>query len=367
MSGGSSATGTGLGGTVYTPEQQPAVDKSLLSVMNQFNQQGVGSNPPATYYPNAQTDLGYLAPALGGTAQTGANTALDAANTAYSNFYTPYSYLNYSYQPLAGYAGTGLDTAATLPGYASQIYSTAFDPQRASYNQGQSQTLDYANVANSAAGIGGTPYGANVTANTLTNYDLGYKAQQLKNELQGAYGGQALGSTYGGYGTAAGGAYTDIGNLGYGSAYGLSSLGYAPYSASANIGSNALKGYGDVSQLGLSSYILPQDYANQAQSYLGLGQSASGLANTIGSTNYGETALTAGGLLSGTNALLGTNSLLGGSSGIFGSGGIGSLFGSGSSASDAASLYGAAGDFSGTAAAGSTIGDIIPAASVVGS
>ncbi len=68
--------------------------------------------------------------------------------------------------------------------------------------------------------------------------------------------------------------------------------------------------------LGNQAYALPQQVLNDLQSYLGLGQSASGLANNIGTTNFGQIAQGVGGAANLASQL--------GS----GSSGLGSLIGS---------------------------------------
>lgn len=71
-----------------------------------------------------------------------------------------------------------------------QIWQTAQDPQQALYHYLQQQTLDEANAVNSMYGLGGSPAGAAVTNQALSNLDINWQNQQLARQLQGQ---QALG------------------------------------------------------------------------------------------------------------------------------------------------------------------------------
>src|SRR4029077_4860255 len=99
-------------------------------------------------------------------------------------------------------------------------------------------------------------------------------------------------------------------------------------------------------QLGNQMYAPAQAAASNLSNYMGLGQSASQLANAIGSTNFNQAMQTGSGIMQGLGGL---NSVFGGGGGggLFGGSGgggglLGSLFGAGASAlgPSAAGLFG---------------------------
>lgn len=290
---------------------------------------------------------------------------------------------------LAGGVGPLLAGIGPLMAGAGTTLNTAFDPQNQLFNRGQQQSLDASSVANAMAGIGGTPYGASVTDNALNNYGINWQNQQLGRQEAGlgAYGsalgragstlGQA-GSTLGqatnlassssalpsnvytnqinqilqalgmGNQAAASGASTFgnlLGSAGSGSTTGAGMQNSAlaqylsgqqqNYNTGVNFGQNALSGLSSVTNLGNQQYLLPQQVIADLESYMGLGQSASGISGKLGDMGFNQLSSGLGGAISGTNALLGQNSLLGGSSGVFGSGGLGGLFGAGGGAGPA--------------------------------
>ena len=112
--------------------------------------------------------------------------------------------------PFAGQALSGAQTAAsmgqtgaqtsfnsgqtTLP-YAQQIFQTAFDPQNALYNQQLQQTRDQSNVNNAQAGVAETPYGAGLTNQATTNFNIDWLNNQLQRETTGANAASPLMTT----------------------------------------------------------------------------------------------------------------------------------------------------------------------------
>lgn len=348
--GGSGQT-TGGSATVYEPKNQGAFDTSFSTGLNNLFSAGgdpsttIG-NPPATLYSGAADTAGsYLFPSTGGYASTAANTATTDATAAASDYYKgTYPTLTGAVAPLGSYGAAALNTGSTLPQYQQGIMDAAFDPQRSLYNKDRAQVADYANVANSMAGIGSSPYGASVATGAMSNFDLDWNNKQLDRMGKGVTDVGNLATAYGNYGKAGESAYTTAGSLGYGAGQGLSTLGYSPYYYGSQIGDTALKGYSNLSDFGLSSYKLPEDALKFGESYLGLGQTASGISSGLGNTGYNQTASGVGGALSGANSLFGTNSLLGGSSGIFGSGG---LFGSSGGAASGVTDLASAGSYGG--------------------
>ena len=139
---------------------------------------------------------------------------------------------------------------------------------------------------------------------------------------------------------AASGGFGGANSLLGGGASGLSTYSAAPYNTFNNVQNADLAALQNYISLGNQNYALPQQVINDLQSYLGLGQSASGLANQIGTTNFNQLAQGvsgAGQLLGGANSLFGGGS---GGGGVFSAGGLlgsqGPLFGTAADASIAA-------------------------------
>lgn len=150
-----------------------------------------------------------------------------------------------------------LSAAGALSGAGGQVLGTAFDPQSALYNQLQQQTVDQANAMNAMYGLSASPYGAGVANQALQNFNIAWQNQQLQREQQGIQ--------------AAGQAYTGASALGQTGA----ALPYSTYLGQQQAGLGAL---GQLTG-GYSAAFGPQEsLANLLQSYLGMGQSATGLA-----------------------------------------------------------------------------------------
>ena len=324
---GSSGTGTGSTANVYEPQAQPQADQNyqniLASLLGPAANAGAGT-PAAQNYGYAQnaiydqvTSNPYYAQALTGTEAV---------------------------QPLAGsLLGDATSNAAGLSGLSNlssgagqQLYSTAFDPQKAIFNQGQGQLIDQSNAVNSMSGLGASPYGAGVTSNALGNYDLGYQKQQLANETAGASGLSALAGAASG---AASGAQS-VGATGINTYTGTAA---APANISNTQAATDLSDLSSLTNLGEAQYQLPQQTLNDLQSYLGLGQAASMDSGQLGAQGLQEL----GSSLQGVGGV--ANTLLGGSSGSSGSA-LSGLLG-GSSGGNAIGSNFAGGDFSGTGSA----------------
>lgn len=305
-----------------------------------------------------------------------------------------------------------------LQGAASSILNTGFDPQSALFNRTQQQTLDQSNVVNAMSGLGGTPYGASVSANAMGNMDINWQNQQLARQTQAGSSAQGLdtaaasiggmqgqlageaGNLYqaapglaassaalpsgvnnaqnanilsalnaqntagtqgaAGYNnllSASGQGLSSAQNLGTNAATTLNSLSAGPYNTGANIANNAVSGLTSATNLGNTQYALPEQMLNSLQSYMQLGQSASGMSGTLGQTGINQLGQTVGGGLAGLGAI---NSLTGGGLTSAGS----SMLGLGSGAGAAASgLIPAAGSIVDAGSAGAGLGmDIMSAA-----
>jgi len=210
----------------YVPTAQPQMDQTYQSLENAFLQGGYGMPPinqsPAAYaYPQAQSALGQLTnnpyandaqywanatqqyglpeagqqQAAGGYQLQNALNSLGYLPMLGNNAFSPYfgditgNLINNPYygQALGGAqqaAGIGGAGANQMAGAANAVLGTGFDPQSALFNQGRQQTLDAANAANAAAGLGASPYGAGNTAQALSNYGINWQNQQLGRQTQ---------------------------------------------------------------------------------------------------------------------------------------------------------------------------------------
>jgi hypothetical protein len=321
-----------------------------------------------------------------------------------------------------GYQGAinyGQQQAPYLTGLARQVVNTGFDPQQALYDRTQQQVMDQVQAANAAAGIGSSPYGAGVAGKTLSDFNIDWQNAQLGRQTAAAQTGAGLlsqglsqlltpntaatsaaatdlsgagnavqealqsilspanagllsqqvgagalsgleSATQGGYG----GAYNMISNL----AQQFPQIVGAPYGALNTVQGNNFGAGQNLISLGNQGYALPQQVLNDLQSYLNLGQSASGLANSIGTTNFNQLGQGVGGA---ANLLSGPLGFGGSSGGLLGNAlGLGSGAGGSSALLDTAStgaflpeeIFGTGAADVGAAGGGSFLDFLAPAA-----
>ena len=290
--GGSPAPATfsqGGNPATYVPTAQPQADLQYQQLLQGFPT-SPGATPAGFYYPQAQ--------AYANAYNLGADQlSADAINSALNNAYVA--------QRL------GLQGAPALQGAGMSLLNTGFDPQQALFNRTQGQVLDQSNVARAMSGTANTPYGASVNTNALSNFDLAWQNQQLARQAQAA--GAAAPLLQAAPTLAA-------------------TAGALPYNLENQIGNNIQTTLGQLTQLGNNQFALPQQLANDLQSYLQLGQAASQGALQGGNLGFNQTAQGIGGLISG---LGGINNLTGG--GL--TSGLGSLFGGGGGAASQAALF----------------------------
>lgn len=355
---GAAGYGTGNLTNALTPT-------NLANTLSQF-QQGQG----------AQSSLNNAANQLGDLANNYALTNYPTATNA-GNYLTGLG-TQMLQQGLPGaFAGqSALNTGG------NSILNTAFDPQQALYNQLQNQTTQQAEAAAAAAGLGGSAYGASTVGNTLNNFNINWQNQQLARQAQGLSSAQgAYGTAAGLPGAVASpaetafstglslpasvlqagtniqsalpGIYQNAQNLtenplaqGMNIQSGLNTLGFqpssnllsqtsqipglesgaatlagTPYNTQSTGTNNALSALTNYSNLGNQQFAIPQQLANDLQSYLQLGQAASGLSGQLGALGQQEL----GSSLSGIGSALGTGSnLLFGNQGLSGALGLGS-------------------------------------------
>lgn len=241
--GGPSPNGSygGNPGT-YVPTAQPQADSLYQGVYNQL--QPYASGLPGQLIPgyqqysqNIQNDP------YAGLATTG---ALTAANTGLYNV-----------------APTNLQNAAQLTNYGTQALTSGFDPQNELYNRTQNQISQQAAAANAMSGVQG-PYGASTIDQALQNFNIDWQNQQLGRQST------ALNAARGAFGSA-----SDLGNSAI-NTYGTSTaLPSATYLGQQGNDISALNSQA----AGVNAAFGPdQNLSNLLQSYLGLGQSATGLA-----------------------------------------------------------------------------------------
>ena len=165
---------------------------------------------------------------------------------------------------------------------ANQVAATAFDPQNALFNRTQGQLLDQQGAINAMSGVAGTPYGAGVTGQTLSNFDIDWQDQLLARQQAGLGAlNTGFGATQGGLG-ALGTGYNvlnqGLGALGLGQ--GALNLGAGAYNAGLgayggalgqynNAISSALQNATGTANLGAQSAALPSaTYINQLNNIL---------------------------------------------------------------------------------------------------
>ena len=341
MGGGSSspppapAISTYGGQPNYIPQFQPQNDVSLQNLFQ--GMQGPAAALPGQVLPQLQSAVGNIVsnPYAPGQ-QTAANTAG--------------AYLGGTVAPAEAAGASSLQNlSASAAPFASQILQTGFDPQNQLYNRTQQQVQDQLNAQNAMAGLGGTPYGAGVAGQGLSNFNIDWQNNLLNRQNQAAQGYGALLNTLGkGYAGAA-----DLGNL---SAQATTAGGTLPYATSVGQSGTQIGGLGALSQ-GTAGALAPsQQLAGDFGTYLGMGNAASGTTNAGINSAYAN-ALNAfqaqqqanqsmfsniGGLLGGVSGAFSPTGMFGqgqGMGGAFSSGGLfdlSSLFGSGAGAAGAA-------------------------------
>ena len=94
-----------------------------------------------------------------------------------------------------GIAGADINIAQLLAqmggaqaGAGNQILQNSMDPQHALYDRTVQQLQDQQRAANSASGVGTTPYGAGLEGQTLGNFNIDWQNRQLGREATGIQG-----------------------------------------------------------------------------------------------------------------------------------------------------------------------------------
>jgi len=183
-------------------------------------------------------------------------------------------------------AGQGVQSSvAGLPGYATQLLNTGFDPQNALYSRTAQQLQDQTRAGLEARGVDSSPYGAGVEGQNMSNFNIDWQNTQLGREQAAATGASAL-----------------LGEYGAGQTQGIGLERIAPTMTAGTLSA--------LNAAGQQNYQQPQDVAAMELSYLNQGN---------------QNAQTAEAAYNSQNALLGS-----GISGLFG--GLGSIAGLGTQA-----------------------------------
>ena len=252
-SGGSSSPNATQGGNpaTYIPTDQPQADQYYQGIFQQM--QPYASALPGETIPGYQTYAANIqANPYAAQAQTGANTAAQYGTTA---------------------AGYGMQGAGQLQGAAGQVLQTGFDPQQAFYNQSIGNLQNQYGYANAASGVSG-PAAAGVTDQGLNNFNLGWQNQQLAQQTS------ALG--------AAGQGFAGAQTLGDLASTTQAAATQLPYSTYLGQQTNDISALGSLTSGTNAAFGANESLANLLQSYLGLGQSATGLAQQGEAANFGQ-------------------------------------------------------------------------------
>ena len=251
-SGGSSPNATQGGNpATYIPTDQPQADQYYQGIFQQM--QPYASALPGETIPGYQTYAANIqANPYAAQAQTGANTAAQYGTTA---------------------AGYGMQGAGQLQGAAGQVLQTGFDPQQAFYNQSIGNLQNQYAASNAASGVSG-PAAAGVTDQGLNNFNLGWQNQQLAQQTS------ALG--------AAGQGFAGAQTLGDLASTTQAAATQLPYSTYLGQQTNDISALGSLTSGTNAAFGANESLANLLQSYLGLGQSATGLAQQGEAANFGQ-------------------------------------------------------------------------------
>jgi hypothetical protein len=292
----------------------------LGPVQNVAGQQGNLAGATAGLAPtlsNYGTLTAGLAPSLSNYAGAAASLAPQLQSLA-NQAVGPYNYLLGLGQQAAAPMGSLQSLAGTAPGYglslaqpaaatfapmtaaANAILQTGFDPQNALFNRTQQQVLDQQNAINAMSGVASSPYGAGVTGQTLSNFDINWQNNLLNRQATAGSAAQGLyNQGLGGLSTA-----SNLYNTGLNTAANLNQAAAGLGSTGAgiiNTGTGMLTAGGGLLQGAGSLYGQAGNLQQGAGSLYGqagnLQQGAGGLMNTAANV-YGQIPAT---LLSGLN------------------------------------------------------------------
>ena len=265
----------------YVPTAQPSADmnyQNLLSAM--YNPsisalQGISQLPATQYNPQVQSAVGQIA--NNPYAAQGEQVTQEAANYGVPTGQTEYSWGQNTLPMMAG------QVTGAVPGLqsgANQVLGTAFDPQQALYNQLMQQNQAQSQATLAQSGLAGTPYGANLANQSNTNFNLGWQNNQLGRQTQGLGAAGTAAGQVGGLENTGANLLGQAGNMMTTGLNTMNTIGQWPYQTSVGQANNSLGALGQGISLGNQQFTIPQQLFSDLQSYLGLGQAASGLLDS---------------------------------------------------------------------------------------
>jgi hypothetical protein len=228
-----------------------------------------------------------------------------------------------------GLIGQGQDVLnqqlAQIPGlqnYATQALQAGFDPQSALFNRNAQQMRDVLGASGQAAGVGGSPYGANLQSQGMENFLLDWQNQALQRQQTGAQtagslystiaglpsAGQGLMQTGAGLETAGAGLDTTGLDLGQGAAQLANTAGQLPLQMAQSVAQDKLGLQDALTQAKSNMFNQRTGGFNAMNQYLGtvdqfLGTAISGQQQNLNASQAGVTDLIGGAatLLGGGN------------------------------------------------------------------
>lgn len=171
-------------------------------------------------------------------------------------------------------AYSSFNTGASLLPYATQIEQTGMDPQQALYNRTLQQVQDQSNVNNAMAGVATTPYGAGLTNQATSNFNIDWQNQQLARETQAGQAASALDTTG-----------TQLMNQAPSQLVQSAMIPYATYS---DIGQGQNQALSQLLGIGQSGANLSNMSITDLLNFLGVGNQASGVANQAAQTQLNQ-------------------------------------------------------------------------------
>jgi hypothetical protein len=287
--GGYSGGGIPTAQTPYQPMGQPYMDQLYNNIVNTYGAGGIQQQATLPPYLNQYLSGVGNTPGAGLATQgaqqaydmTAAQTLPQAQGGANMMYGLGMGAVPYAAQGM-GYAGQGMNLAG-------QVAQTGFDPQNALYNRTQQQVSDQLAAVNAMQGLSGTPYGAGVQGQGLSNFNIDWQNAQLARQQQASQAYQQALQGYGnaeaGYGNivnAAGKGVSAAYDLNTGAAGQIGTMSGLPYQTALGQQTNLGTQIGNYNQLLQGSYGMDAQTMAALMPYLQYGQNAStGALNAV--------------------------------------------------------------------------------------
>jgi hypothetical protein len=181
----------------------------------------------------------------------------------------------------AGEIGAGQSLQALsgqISGAIPGTLATGYDPQGALYNQQYALTTEQQSAINAANGVAGSPFGAGLTGQAGQNFNLGWQNNEQSRQLAALSGAGSAAQTASGLDTAG----ANLQGLGLQTEQTSGMLPYQTYNANQQ---NIAQMLNSLVSGTNQSYGLTQEGTQDYGSYLGYGQSATGLAQNATQIN----------------------------------------------------------------------------------